>query len=240
MEIGVSEFNAGHVAAAQSRWKERAPWTQKKRASELRWLLQQLAETGYPNLSKAVEMPKTPKPRSVTPTPGELASARSVPQLWLRWIVLCASEAGLRTTTAVRVKVGECQTGRIQTATKGGQRTDVPVSPRLAALLAILPPASPEARVVDVLAGEPVREDRRFKAWGKWKKKTGIRKELRLHDLRRGLARSMLESGSTLRQIQRLLSHKMLTSTMWYLDAGDEPLKEANVLRAIEAQEERP
>jgi integrase len=228
----------------QSLWEGFAQHTRCALAQGLRWYLRSLAAAGYPDQAQAVVRPRTPKPRNVTPSPTELEKARATPNLPLRWMVLCASEAALRSATALAVKVRECQHGMIVTGTKGGQYTAVPISERLRVCLAALPPGTPpdsEARVVDLLNGQPIRKAGTMSdRWCAWKRSQGIRAGLRLHDLRRGLARSLYETTKDARQVKVLLSHAKLSSTLWYLDATDQKLDASGVLRAIEAQEQKP
>jgi site-specific recombinase XerC len=55
------------------------------------------------------------------------------------------------------------------------------------------------------------------------KRRAGVKSAWTLHDLRRGAARRLYERTRDVRKVQRLLSHKNLSTTMWYLgDAGVE------------------
>jgi site-specific recombinase XerD len=55
------------------------------------------------------------------------------------------------------------------------------------------------------------------------KRRAGIETPWTLHDLRRAAARRVYERTHDVRKVQRLLSHKNLSTTMWYLgDAGAE------------------
>ncbi|HEY9137463.1 MAG TPA: hypothetical protein VIM67_04265, partial [Terriglobus sp.] len=120
----------------------------------------------------------------------------------MRFAILCASEAALRTGTTLRVRPQDVQDGYIVTRTKRGMVTKTPVSSRLAALLAVVPPAVDTRQTVfDLLCGHVYMEpDRELaKRWAAWKKRCGVRSELRLHDLRRGLARRVYAATGDLR-----------------------------------------
>lgn len=49
------------------------------------------------------------------------------------------------------------------------------------------------------------------------KRRLGLRKELKPHDLRRTTARRVYEQTHDLRAVQELLGHRDLATTMWYL-----------------------
>jgi site-specific recombinase XerC len=160
------------------------------------------------------------------------------PDMALRFAVLCAGEAGLRTGTTLRVRPVDVQDGYIVTRTKRGMVTKTPVSQRLAALLAVVPsPVDTRQTVFDLLCGHVYQEpDRELqKRWAAWKRKCGVRSELRLHDLRRGLARRLYAATGDLRLVQSLLSHDQLTSTLHYLDAADRRVTPQTLDAAIAA-----
>jgi site-specific recombinase XerC len=49
------------------------------------------------------------------------------------------------------------------------------------------------------------------------------------HDLRRTTAVAMLRATHDLRDVQAILGHKNLTSTMWYLDHELRPVKRSTL-----------
>jgi site-specific recombinase XerC len=172
------------------------------------------------------------------PTPAELATLRNCPDTALRWVILAASEAGLRSGAAYACTIRDCAEGRIAALTKNSRRTNVPTSPRLAALLATIPTDKPpDTPVTAALDGAPVTKQALQRRWWRWKKQCGIRKELRLHDLRRGLARAVYNTTGDLRQVQGLLTHSSLTSTLWYLDAGEPTLDRYAITAALALQD---
>jgi site-specific recombinase XerC len=52
----------------------------------------------------------------------------------------------------------------------------------------------------------------------KLKDQVGITRKLTPHDLRRTTAVAMLEQSGDIRDVQALLGHRSLESTIWYLD----------------------
>jgi site-specific recombinase XerC len=158
----------------------------------------------------------------------------------LRWVILAASEAGLRSGTAYRCTLGDCASGRIEARTKNARLTAVPLSPRLAALLATIDVQTPPGtKVVDALNGGPITQNALKRRWCLFRAKAGIRKELRLHDLRRGLARAVYQTTGDLRQAQAVLSHSNLTSTLWYLEGALPTLDRESIAAVLAAQEEK-
>ena len=56
-------------------------------------------------------------------------------------------------------------------------------------------------------------------------KKAGIREGMRPHDLRRTTAVAMYRKTGDLRDVQALLGHRGLPSTIWYLDHDLRPVQ---------------
>jgi site-specific recombinase XerC len=155
-------------------------------------------------------------------------------------MVLAASEAGLRSGTAYRCTLADCASGRIEARTKNARLTSTPLSPRLTALLATVPAETPpQTQVVAALNGGPITQNALKRRWCLFRERAGIRKELRLHDLRRGLARSVYLTTGDLRQAQAVLSHSNLTSTLWYLEGALPTVDRESITAAIASQEEQ-
>jgi site-specific recombinase XerD len=55
--------------------------------------------------------------------------------------------------------------------------------------------------------------------------RAGIGRRITPHDLRRTTAVAMLESTADIRDVQALLGHRTLNSTIWYLDHDLRPVK---------------
>ena len=164
----------------------------------------------------------------------------TTPDLALRWVILCAAEAALRLGTSVTVRPADVRAGHIVTRTKNGAVTKTPISDNLAAVLAVLPPPANERQtIVDLLAGYVYAEpDREYhKRWAAWKRKCGVRPSLRLHDLRRGLARRLYAETGDLRIVQSLLTHTNLASTLHYLDASDRAVLPSMLAAAIKRKD---
>jgi integrase len=205
----------------------------------MKWLLDCIAMQGGPELRECFRGTRTPAARREVPTMAELRVLRSCPNPALRWMILCGSEAGLRSGAAYGCTLRNCLDGRIMAITKNGVVTNTPTSPRLQALLAIVPAETPlDTQVVHALEGAPVAQKTLRRRWWEWKKRCNVRSTVRMHDLRRSLARRVYDTSHDLRQVQALLSHANLTSTLWYLDAGQPELEDTNLTQAIAAQED--
>lgn len=57
----------------------------------------------------------------------------------------------------------------------------------------------------------------------------GITRRVTPHDLRRTAAVNMLEATGDLRDVQALLGHRSLQSTLWYLDHDLRPVKRSTL-----------
>jgi hypothetical protein len=174
----------------------------------------------------------------VTPTHKDLEKIKACTNPALRWMILAGSEAGLRSGTAYRCTVGDCAAAQIKAKTKNDRRTNTPMSPHLQELLATIDPATPPAtKVVEALEGAPISQNTLKRRWSLYRQKHEIRKELHLHDLRRGLAQAIYDTTGDLRQVQAILSHANLTSTLWYLDAGTPIAHPDSIAAALSLQE---
>lgn len=201
----------------------------------MRWYLNALARAGAPDLVECFGGTRSPAPRSVVPTEAELKTLQNCPNPALRWMILAASEAGLRSGAAFGCTLRNCLDGRIAATTKNGKISNVPTSPRILALLQFIPEETPlDTRIVDALEGKPIRQLAHQRRWWEWKQHCGVRQGLRVHDLRRGLARRVYLHSHDLLQVQALLTHASLTSTLWYLDAGQPELEDTTLEKATE------
>jgi integrase len=134
---------------------------------------------------------------------------------------------GLRFTTTVTVTPEQCESGTLRRTTKAGMLVELPLSPDLLSLVALskLNPMPPDTPVISRLAGRHNKTPSWLFRWWTWKKKCGIRKDLRPHDLRRTLARALYTETHDLLQVQRVLGHRTLSSTLHYLTDATKPLE---------------
>lgn len=152
-------------------------------------------------------------------------------QFHTRVMLLLCYDAALRGGTAVQCAPKHIRNGRVRMHTKFGDSVDVPLSPRLAAHLAIatfgLPPEvaqSVSTPYSALLFGRPYRLQQFENDFARLREATGIQ-TLTLHDLRRSKARELYATTHDLRAVQSLLGHRSLRSTLHYLDAGVQPVE---------------
>ena len=204
----------------------------------MRRLLAAFASQGAPDLTGVVSITPAPSARQSQPSTEELRKLSACPEVSLRFIILACAEAGLRSGTAIRVRLCDVIDGRFVAETKKGAITNVPISQDLSALLATLRPDVDTTRpIMELLAGKewkfPAREMQ--KRFARWRKACGVRPSLTLHDLRRGLARRIYKATGDVRVVQALLSHRSLASTLWYLDSSNRGVTLAALSAAIDA-----
>lgn len=185
----------------------------------LRRVLSHLVLSGAPDLTPLVPRVAAPAARQTYFTPDALAALLDAPcPAWLRCLVLLCHDCGLRARTALNLRLSQynAATGNISTRTKQGRGVSVPVSNRLARVLAIVP--GDDAPIVAALAGAPAvsypAARRHFIALCA---DAGLPHGYTLHDLRRTVARELYQASGSLDQVQHLLGHMSARTTLGYL-----------------------
>jgi len=204
----------------------------------LRWLWEY---HGAPKLDHLVDTYPGLRPRNVTATDEERAlltkAARPYMQLW---IALCGDLA-IRSTTAARIgPANHDPSGRtLRFETKCGERLTLPTTETIEDLIEPCDRKDPTPFVYQLWRNEPHKhgatprfiEDpatlrRHFKAL---RLSVGITRKLTLHDLRRTAAVAMFDYTGDIRDVQALLGHRNLQSTIWYLDHDMRPVKRSTL-----------
>jgi integrase len=165
-------------------------------------------------------VPKVPTPAARTNTVEQstIDAYLAVAPPHLRAYLLLCHDAALRAQTALNVTHTEYQGGTITVRTKRGRVVSVPCSPRLAQALDAAPKVQ-GVGLVSLLAGRS--EDYGYTAIYLQLRALAEAHELpaiRLHDLRRTMARKAYSVTSDLRVVQALLGHSTLGATMHYLE----------------------
>jgi site-specific recombinase XerC len=165
-----------------------------------------------------------PRERTVPEAEFEAAMKTATPPAQL--FLLLAHDEGLRAGTIARIRKHNCDLEKkeLRGATKGGANYAVPMTARVHERLAFVCAA---AEAGETLLGtvsyrrKPINHKSVQELVRTAKHRAGITSDWTLHDLRRGAARRLYERTRDVRKVQRLLSHKNLSTTMWYLgDAG--------------------
>jgi site-specific recombinase XerC len=201
----------------------------------LRWLWQY---HGAPKLDDHVRKYPAPRPRNVTATDQERAAllAAAPPHLRL-WLLFC-SDLAIRSGTAQRLNHQNYDdaTGTLTFITKCDEHLTLPVTAEIAAILHTCNHDDPKPyvhqlwanyRATNHLTGNlrtysPAHLSRSF---AQLRRSIGITRKLTLHDFRRTTAVAMLRATADVRDVQAVLGHKNLTSTIWYLDHDLRPIK---------------
>jgi len=167
-----------------------------------------------------------PREQQVTEVEFELAMRAASPPASLA--MLLAHEAGLRAAAICQFSRQNCDFERrwLRGKTKGGVNYSVPMTQRLhERLLFACTAASPNEPLLTAVSYQrkPCAVENLDYHVRQAKRRAGIETPWTLHDLRRAAARRVYERTHDVRKVQRLLSHKNLSTTMWYLgDAGAE------------------
>jgi len=164
-------------------------------------------------------------PRNVTITAEELdkALAAANPSLHL-WILLC-HDCALRSMNAISLSRHHYDEGNgtLTLLAKGQEPICIPTTARVRAILRDL--KHPHRPFVQQLRHRSTTFNMAYlrqmvtREWSALKIETGIRREIRLHDLRRTMARKVYDLTGDVRVAQGLLGHKSPLTTWRYLDS---------------------
>lgn len=205
----------------------------------LRWLWEY---HGAPKLDGEVRRYPPPRPRNVTATDDERAAllAAAPPHLRL-WLLFC-SDLAIRSGTAIELGAAhyDARQRTITFTTKCDEHLTLPVTEAIAELIAWCHQDDPTSYVRQLW-----RENNRNKkapgcqdptlysslslAFLRLRRACGITRKLTPHDLRRTTAVAMYNLTGDVREVQAILGHKNLQSTIWYLDHDLRPVKRANL-----------
>ena len=191
---------------------------------------------GAPKLDDVVPKGETLRPRNVTATDSEkeriLAAAPDDLRLWL---LLC-SDLAIRGGTAATLTMQNYnrESEVLRFTTKCAAHMTLPVTAEIAELLERCDDRPiPFTRQLwferaqwKPMARKSGSEYTRLgHAFRKLRYSLGITRKLTAHDLRRTAAVHMLEATGDIRDVQALLGHRNLISTIWYLDHDLRPVK---------------
>jgi site-specific recombinase XerD len=148
-----------------------------------------------------------------------------------RVLLMTAYGAGLRVSELVRLRVADLDSDRMTIRVeqgKGGQDRYTLLSPRLLEELRVYwRGARPQPWLFPSQRGvEPVSISCAQRVYERAKREASVRKRGGIHALRHAFATHLLEAGTDLHTIQRLLGHRHLGTTMRYFHLAQKTLAE--------------
>lgn len=145
----------------------------------------------------------------------------SVSNLKHRAILMTAYSAGLRVSEVVHLKISDIDSQRMMIRVDQGKGRKDRYVPLSEILLPVLREYWKTVRTPEWLfegqkPNTPLNRASAERVFKKAKSKAGITKNVSIHSLRHSFATHLLEKGTDIRTIQRLLGHRSLYSTMIY------------------------
>ncbi len=187
---------------------------------------------GRPAPTFTIPGPKQPKRLPVILSPEEVRRVlESTLNRKQRALLATTYGAGLRVSEVVRLRVGDIDAQRMSLRVeqgKGGKDRDTLLSPRLLEELRAYWREYRPARWLFPARGgqQPMDASTAQKLYYAAKERAGISKRGGIHALRHAFATHLLEAGTDLHTIQRLLGHGHLGSTMRYFHLARRTLLE--------------
>lgn len=206
---------AGIIAA----WKARyAPNTVYIRVTKLRGILRTIDRSLNTRSAEEVHLPRKPRPRTVTVSTEEIRTLIETAAPPLRFILTAMATMGLRWSEARDIEPANynAEQRTVSIRVKGGKVKTFPVPDAVSTLISQAPEG--EGRVIDRYAGYTVPNDTSAGWWPNHKKRSGVRPEIRPHDLRRTAACRLYAATNDIMAVQAFLGHDQLSSTAIYLE----------------------
>lgn len=203
---------------------------------ELAWLALRAAERAglrgpieKPARVRTVEIDVEPESYSFAEIERLVVAARGLGERHVA-VVLLGADAGLRRgeiaglrgedvaggSIMVRRTIVDVDGERVSHPPKSGKPRRVPASARLLAALEVLADESADGWLVRSSAGEPALNHHVSEAFHSAQRRAGL-PECGIHKLRHSFATQALQAGASIREVQRLLGHSGISTTMRYL-----------------------
>jgi len=222
----------------------RSPFTRCNRSAAVRRLLRKLYEDhGAARLAERISKARAPRPRNVTATEEERAKMMAAAPLHMRlWLLLC-SDMAMRAGTAAKITPNQYDKKEktVTFTTKYDSHQTLTVTEEIARIMGIeglngsepyvrqLARMVPRGRYGKVGQDGEMGYNTLAMNFKKMREDLGITRKLTAHDLRRTTAVKVYKATKDLRQVQALLGHADLTSTLWYLDHHMTPVTVATL-----------
>lgn len=182
------------------------------------------------------------RPRGVTVQQSEIAAILDAAPPFLRlWLLLC-SDLAIRSGTAARLGPYQYDPAEqmLRFTTKRQARLALPVTAEIAELLKLCDLSDPTPFVRQLWKKKPrglgrgpsadcTGADRLRILFRQLCRELGITRRIVPHDLRRTTAVGMLRLTHDVRDVQAILGHRSLQSTIWYLDHDLRPVPRHNL-----------
>jgi integrase len=189
----------------------------------LRWLESIGAQR---DLSTNLKRVPTYQPRQTLVSHEELEKLFFHAKPWMRFLLVACHTLAVRSGEARRLAPYHYDKDRKEIRSlkaKNNRLLTMPVVGELEALiLAINAPADCQTPYVEILSGRTIDNSYLCDCWLALKKKSGVRHELRIHDIRRTTATEFYEATQDIVAVQRLLGHQSLTATVAYIAHADQ------------------
>jgi integrase len=234
--LSPKKLSAAHIAEINE-YLEKGSFTTATRyeyASVVKRHLRTLWEYhGAPKLDQLINHHVRPKPRNVTARTAEIDALLVAAPDHLRLMILLCLDLAIRSGTAGNLapKHYDEQDETLTFTTKCDEHLNLPVTEEIRELIeqCDMDRGVPFVRQLcqrekekGIHGGTPIRDDGPTQTFGvqfrALKEKIGITRKLTFHDLRRTAAVGMYNETHDIREVQGLLGHKNMLSTVWYLD----------------------
>lgn len=243
-----SELEAEHIELIEASYLHLSKRTiqQSRRSARrlLRWLWE---HTGAGNFEEFIPRSAAMRPRNVVVTDEELSALMAHANVGTRLLLLLCVDLGIRSGTAAMLRRSDYDEFRreLRFVTKKGAAVTMPVTREIDELIRRTPES--DGPLLWCWWSERSKRGQGAKLrpemlklqvqyyWHMTKRAAGITRDIRLHDLRRKAAVAMYEATGDVRDVQALLGHTSMSSTIWYLDHDLRPIKR-EVLEAIKAK----
>jgi integrase len=177
------------------------------------------------------------RPRNVTATDAEREAILALATPHMRLFILLCSDLAIRAGTAgiLAPQHYDAPRGTLRFTTKKAEKVTLPVTAEVRELLAScsldsnVPFVRQLWRIEQTHGKRPypranARSSTLSAKFRRLKDEAGIERKLTPHDLRRTTAVAMLQHSGDVRDVQALLGHRSLQSTIWYLDHDLRPV----------------
>jgi integrase len=192
---------------------------------------------GAPKLDELITKHPGRRPRNVTASDEEKMRVLNAAQPHMKLYILLCSDLAIRSGTTARLGPEHYNSAqqKLSFTTKMGERLTLPVTEEIAGLIGLcnMDDRTPFVKQLWALGAEcrsgpnpkPDAKTNPFNnQFAALRRSVGITRRLTPHDFRRTTAVRMLEATGDVRDVQALLGHRSLQSTVWYLDHDLRPV----------------